>query len=54
MYNYTALNVSFTFFILSNILFNQNMIKISNIYVRITVSLLQLIYISWGMENSQH
>ena len=26
----------------------QNMIKVSDIYVRITVSILQFVYISWG------
>ena len=37
-----------------NILFNQEMIKITDFCVIITVSLLQLIYIHWGRENSQH
>ena len=33
---------------------NKNMIKISNIYVSINVSLLQGIYIHYTRENSQH
>ena len=37
-----------------NILFNNNMIKISNIYVSINGSILQQINISWSRGNSQH
>ena len=38
----------------SNIIFKHNMIKIANIYVRTTGYILQMIYICWCMENSQH
>ena len=46
---YPTLYVSF-----SNILFNNSMIKISNIYVITTAYLLQQISISWHKENIQH
>ena len=39
---------------LDKCLFKKIMIKIAYIYVSITVSLLQLIYISWVRGNSQH
>ena len=39
---------------LSNIIFNNNMIKIDNICVIITESLLHLINIRWCRKNSQH
>ena len=38
----------------SNILFNNNMIKISGIYVGTTGYILQMINISWCRGNSQH
>ena len=36
------------------IIFNNDMILIANIYVFITVSIIQLIYIHQGWKNSQH
>ena len=41
-------------YIRSNIVFNNNMIKITDIYVSITVFLLQLIYICWDTKNRQY
>ena len=38
----------------SNIIFNNNMIKISEIYVSTTVSLLNMIYFCHNKENIQH
>ena len=38
----------------SNIIFNNNMIKIANIYVSTTGYLLQQINMSWCRKNSQH
>ena len=35
-------------------MFNKKKIKIDEIYVSITVCILQLIYISWGRKNSQN
>ena len=41
-------------YILSKTLFNKNMIKIGDVYVSITVYLLQIIYICLGSGNRQH
>ena len=51
---YPTWNVIFAINIWGNILFNKNMIKLSNIYVSIIFSLLLLMFICWGMENIQH
>ena len=49
-----TLYVRFTIYIWSNIIFNNTMIQIANIYVSTTVYLLQMIYISKCRDNSQH
>ena len=51
---YPTWNVRFTIYIWSNNIFNRNMIKTADIYVRITVSVLQIIHICWGKKNSQY
>ena len=43
-----------TIYIWSNILFKKDNIKMSDIYVSITVSLLLLIYMNCARKNSQH
>ena len=49
---YPTWNISFTIYIWRIVLFNNNIIKIPNIYVRITVSLFRYLYLFLGRKTS--